>query len=207
MKLEKINDNKIRCILDQKDIEDRKILDNFINKNPLDIKGFFEQLLLEAQNKLDFYVGTSPITIQSNYTKDSKIEFIISKTSSNESIESLFNINEATRLSFIKDNIKNDNFFTAIEFKNIDGIYDFLISGVKLGRLNNTLYKNTESGIYILVLKPKNINKEKFIDLVMLLEEYGSPLNHQNLNESYIEEHFSPLIRKNALQTIYKTFI
>ncbi len=68
----------------------------------------------------------------------------------------------------------------------------------------NSLYKNTSDGQYLLVLGLKTGNKEAFNKTCNILSEYGRLKNLASVSESYFDEHFEAIITGNALQTLAK---
>ena len=69
---------------------------------------------------------------------------------------------------------------------------------------DNTLYKNTSTGRYVLALNLKRSDKAAFNKACNILSEYGKLERRVPASESYFDEHYEEVIRGNALQTLAK---
>lgn len=66
---------------------------------------------------------------------------------------------------------------------------------------NNSLYKQ-QDGSYMLVLSKNGHTPAEFNKICNILSEYGSAARSVPASEAYLEEHFEPVIRANALQSL-----
>ena len=66
----------------------------------------------------------------------------------------------------------------------------------------NSLYKNELNGSYLLLLSPLGLSAADFNRICNILTEYGHPEQFSAAAESYLEEHFEPIIRDNAIQSL-----
>lgn len=66
---------------------------------------------------------------------------------------------------------------------------------------NNSLYKQKD-GSYILVLSKSSHTPGEFNKFCNVLSEYGSCLKSVPASEAYLEEHFEPIIKNTALQSL-----
>ena len=67
---------------------------------------------------------------------------------------------------------------------------------------SNTLYKDEKSGSYLLLIDSAGQNASDFNRICNLISEYGKPEKSVNAARAYLEEHFEPLIRDNALKSL-----
>ncbi|MGN0376435.1 MAG: adaptor protein MecA [Suilimivivens sp.] len=65
----------------------------------------------------------------------------------------------------------------------------------------NSLYKQ-QDGTYILVLSKSGHTPSEFNKICNILSEYGSAARSVPASEAYLEEHFEPVIKSNALQSL-----
>lgn len=77
-----------------------------------------------------------------------------------------------------------------------------VLGGCYNGR--NSLYKNEKQSSYILVVTQSKHTPEEFNKICNMLSEYGSPESLAAASEAYMEEHFEPVIKDNAVQTLAK---
>ncbi len=66
----------------------------------------------------------------------------------------------------------------------------------------NTLYKNDINGAYLLLVSPLGLTTADFNRICNILTEYGHPEPYSTASESYLEEHFDPIIKDNAIQSL-----
>ena len=74
----------------------------------------------------------------------------------------------------------------------LDGIYNG----------SNTIYKDDAKGCYYLILHKSGHSPDEFNKTCNIAGEYGTPLKNTYASPSYFEEHFVPLIKTKALQTL-----
>lgn len=66
----------------------------------------------------------------------------------------------------------------------------------------NTVYKDEKTGVYYLIAHKSEHTPEEFNKICNTMSEYGRPVHNMYASHSYYEEHYEPLIRKNALQVL-----
>jgi adapter protein MecA 1/2 len=66
----------------------------------------------------------------------------------------------------------------------------------------NSLYKNEKASGYILVVSQSDHTPEEFNKICNILSEYGSLEKFVSASEAYMEEHFEPLIKDKAIQSL-----
>ncbi len=74
-----------------------------------------------------------------------------------------------------------------------------VLSGYYAGK--NSLYKKAD-GSYILVLSKSGHTPAEFNKICNILSEYGSSAKSVPASEAYLEEHFEPIIKDAALQSL-----
>ncbi|MBO5177139.1 MAG: adaptor protein MecA [Lachnospiraceae bacterium] len=66
----------------------------------------------------------------------------------------------------------------------------------------NTLYKDEAEGNYYLVLHMSDHTPEEFNRICNVISEYGTPVNTGYASLSYFAEHFKPIVKADAVQTL-----
>jgi adapter protein MecA 1/2 len=66
----------------------------------------------------------------------------------------------------------------------------------------NTLYKDSASGTYYLILHRSNHEPEEFSKVCNILYEYGTLMKNSGSSQYYYEEHFQPVIKNNAVEIL-----
>ena len=68
----------------------------------------------------------------------------------------------------------------------------------------NSLYKDKDTGRYLLVISEDSEHTESFSKACNILSEYGKLERNSNASESYFNEHFELVFEHDALQKIGK---
>lgn len=66
----------------------------------------------------------------------------------------------------------------------------------------NSLYKNETTSSYILVVTQSEHTPQEFNKICNILSEYGNPEKFVSASEAYMEEHFEPVIKDKAVQSL-----
>lgn len=66
----------------------------------------------------------------------------------------------------------------------------------------NSLYKNDKTSAYMLVASQSEHTPEEFNKICNIFSEYGTPDKYASASEAYMEEHFEPIIKNNAVQSL-----
>ena len=66
----------------------------------------------------------------------------------------------------------------------------------------NSLYKNEKLSSYILVVTQSEHTPQEFNKICNMLSEYGNPEKFVSASEAYMEEHFEPVIKDKAIQSL-----
>lgn len=67
---------------------------------------------------------------------------------------------------------------------------------------SNSLYKQDATGRYILTVFKGHHSPVEFNKVCNILSEYGSVEKYASASEAYLEEHFNPIIKEHALQSL-----
>ncbi len=67
---------------------------------------------------------------------------------------------------------------------------------------SNSLYKNDAAHRYVLVISKGKHSPVEFNKVCNILSEYGKAEKYVSASEAYLEEHFNPIIKENALQSL-----
>lgn len=66
----------------------------------------------------------------------------------------------------------------------------------------NSLYKDENSGVYLLLLSSANTTAATFNRVCNIVSEYGSATHSVLSTMAYLEEHFEPLIKEHAIEVL-----
>lgn len=198
MKIEKLDENKIKITFNIDDLEAKHIdLYSFMHNTP-ETQDLFWDILNEAERECGFNVDNSMIYVEATTSGSGNFVLIVTKT--NEKPTTL--THQQTNNTLKKKNYKLKR--KAVSFKLEENIYEFdnfddiceFIKTINAKELeNNSLYRMGEK--YYL-----KSNKMPFNNIL----EYASISKYPNLLESRLKEYGELVIFEDALQTISKYF-
>ena len=245
MKIEKINENQIRCTLTREDLESHQIRISELAYGTEKAKKLFRDMMQQAQMQFGFEADNIPLMIEAIPVNTESIILIITKVEDPEELDTRF-----SKFSPYKDAGQTEN----IQFDGADNIIDIFQklyeaklknitkkqpatpagkedksnavqeeSPVNLTRLytfrylddvisashglngffdgENTLYKNSSSSRYQLVIRQSSCTPEEFNKVCNILSEYGTGKAFSLSGEAYLKEH-GELLSEDALQRL-----
>lgn len=133
-----------------------------------------------------------------------------SLTDASQQLNTLNSQNEKTDAEANKSTIDNStgnnhsNITIIFEFTSIDNI--IALSKVLVGKYNgvNTLYYNSESNIFYLIMEQSDHTPEEFNQICNITSEYGELSNFNYESVFYIQEHYELLSKSTALSVFAK---
>ena len=90
MKIEKINDRQIRCILTKEDLEDRKIRLSELVYGGEKARGLFRDMLMKAADELGFDYNNNPLMVEAVPTGHEQLVLIITRVDDPEELDTRF---------------------------------------------------------------------------------------------------------------------
>ncbi len=210
MKIEKINENKIKIILTFDELENRNISLTEISKNTNIAQDFFITLLEESNLEEDFIIDDSHLFIEA--ASDNNNLFIITITKINDipelkkySLMENKNIKKIKKKPKCKSNIikyKVDSYIYS--FSSIDTILKLCEQSKKeklfFGR--NSLYKYQNN--YFLIFSKNSVKNDKFLKTYVFLSEFCDNYYSLDLYETTLIEKSRLIIKDYALQRLNK---
>lgn len=67
---------------------------------------------------------------------------------------------------------------------------------------DSKLYRNKETGEYLLILKRSKMDMIDFVKACNLASEFGGPIKSGKLGEAYLEEHYEVICAKDAIEIV-----
>lgn len=218
MKIEKINENKVRITLTLDELEKREISLTDIEKDTKVAKDFFINLLEESNLDEEFELDGSHLFIEA--ASDNNNLFVITITkindipelkkyslmeSNNTNSRNLNNVNNKKQVKKCKNDIVKYKVDSNIySFSNIDNILKIceLSKKEKLFFGRNSLYKYEKT--YFLIFNKTSIKNERFLKTYVFLSEYCDNYYSTDIYETSIKEKANLIIKDFALQRLNK---
>ncbi len=195
MKIEKLNENKIKIIFNYKELEENNISVHSFLSNSIESQKLFWAILDIAHEDLGFDISNSKISYET-LSYDNK-NFVIYVT---KNIDSSFSFSENDLLNFQRNNIPNVLLY---KFENINDIFsfcDFIKKVFSPINFNSSLHKYNDS--YFIKIDAQNLNFNKKKKLIYTLIEFNDYLKVSNLSLLRFEEFSEILIKDNAIQNL-----
>ncbi|MBO4845530.1 MAG: adaptor protein MecA [Lachnospiraceae bacterium] len=252
MKIEKVNDNQIRCTLTKADLADRELKLSEIAYGTEKAKNLFRDMMQQAAIKFGFEADNIPLMIEAIPLNADCIVLIITKVEDPEELDTRFSRfapdSEETDEDFdsgldyddtivhstddvmdlfkkikkeasdilekaaqktqpAKEEEQNEEPAFASKIFSFDSMAAVIRPSVALKGVyddKNSLYKDSKSGRYMLVLNKTDSPTENFNKACNILSEYGKLERLLPTSEYYFKEHFDCVIEDDAIQSLSK---
>ncbi len=251
MKIEKVNEQQIRCTLTREDLLNSELKISELAYGTEKAKSLFRDLMQQAAYECGFEAEDIPLMIEAIPLNAECIVLIVTKVEDPEELDTRFakfapsvhdddyemeetEDNEALMEAFADsaDEVLNllrrmngteesapspkgahrENAQPALpgQEKPASRLFSFrsLREVTRLARVigtcrsSNTLYKDEAGGNYLLLVAPEKMEAADFNRICSLISEYGRPEKTANSAKAYLEEHFEPLIKESAVETL-----
>ena len=193
MKIEKVDDNKVKIILSFEELEMRNITLSDIEKNNVAARNLFTSLIEE--NNLDelFSCDDSQLFIEASSDNTNTFILTITKTDDLPDITS-YSKSEPKLLYRIDSRL--------FEFNSLDVILDFckIAKEENLFFGKNTLYKYEDK--YFILFSDNAIKNKRFIKTYIMLSEYCSRYFSYDIFYTTIIEKAKVIVANRALQKL-----
>ncbi len=246
MKIEKISDTQIRCILSRQDLADRNLKLSELAYGSDKAKDLFRELMVQASYECGFEAEDIPLMIEAIPVSGDCLVLVVTKVEDPDELDMRFSSFSSFRdsteessspVSSVADEIlecfgqlgallgksreaiekesdsseessQNESSPTPASFVKV---YSFpsLNAAAELAHLispyyfgESTLYKEEPDSVYYLVLHMSEHTPEEFNRICNVVSEYGAPVSTGYSSLSYFEEHFKPIVKTDAVQTL-----
>lgn len=265
MKIEKVNDNQIRCTLTKDDLADRELKISELAYGTEKAKSLFRDMMQQASYEFGFEAEDIPLMIEAIPLSADCIILVITKVEDPEELDTRFskfapslsdeeNLGNDAEVSpltgaddvldlfkrihdeKIKADIVNNEKFVPLSeslasdktetkpsssvskesvkipvsidltklysFADLDTVtrLSYVLKGYYNGK--NSLYKETSTGKYLLVVSKTAHTPEQFNKVCNILSEYATQVKYAPAIEAFLCEHEEIIIDGNALQML-----
>ena len=220
MKIEKINDNQIRCTLTRADLAARHLKLSELAYGTEKAKMLFHDMMQQASSEFGFEADDIPLMIEAIPASPDSIVLIITKVDNPEELDTRFSkfapledsdtkqamlekLEGADEFLDLLDKVKSAVAEPAIRlfsFSNLDSVIHAARLLHPMYHGANTLYKNETNGIFILALAQSAHTNSEFSKICNMLSEYGSFEKASGAVLAYLEEHCQTVISADAVR-------
>lgn len=224
MKIEKINENQIRCTLSIYDLMERHINIFELAYGTDSLRQLFGDMMQQAFADFGFEADDSPLMIEAIPMPEGSIIVLITKVDEADELD--------TRFSRFAPSIFDDQpFFDEEDLKSLDGASEAegyeqtapeipvrttcsfrfndidsvcevcaLIAGTYSG--NSSLYRDPENNVYYLTVDGSECDNVSFAVTLNTLSEFGSRLRFAYASEAHFAEHYECIVDGYAIQVL-----
>ena len=215
MKIEKVNENQIRCTLSKKELADRQIKLSELAYGSEKAKGLFRDMIEKANDEFGFEADDIPLMIEAIPLSGENIILQITKVEYPEDLDMPFskfsemddeeeNFLEGSILPEFQDEKADEvtHLTKMFEFQNFEQMERLarILSGFYQGK--NDLYKDEEKSRFYLLIEKSNHTPEEFNKVCNVISEYAFHRKYTAAKEAYLKEHGKLLVKGNALQLL-----
>ena len=256
MKIEKVNEQQIRCTLTREDLANRELKISELAYGTEKAKTLFRDMMRQAAYECGFEAEDIPLMIEAIPLNSECIVLIITKVEDPEELDTRFSkfapsvhedddydedaedladilsdgadevLNMLRRMSGSESqesSAKTSASSAGTQFQkpvpkeasqpqqittrlfSFDTLHDVtrmahVASSSYKG--SNTLYKDEAGGNYLLLVSSSGQNAADFNRICNLISEYGKPEKAVLSAKAYLEEHYEPLIKDNAIAAL-----
>jgi len=208
MKIEKINDNKIRVTISVNDLEERNIDLGSLNYNSPAAQELFWDMMEQAELQFGFNASDSQIMVEPNLDSEDGFIITITKVEDDYNFESIQKyIKDRYKKSDLRVKKKNRKICSAIMIYSFGCFEDLCVLCRKIEPMysgESTVFKCKDT--YYLILTRNNyvVHNAKMFEA--LLNEYGKKVTNMSFYEGYLNEYGTKIIEYNAVNVINSYF-
>lgn len=228
MKFRKLDNNTVRCVLSQEDMEEHglKLEDFFTDKDKT--RGFLEDIVRQAQEEVGYETSGDTLAMQvmplphnglaitfSEHAEHSIKDMIGHIRSALEDInaEEIENMiptayeEEKVNTKKEKSNSngkKKKKFFRVYRFENMNAIEAFCKTISKEFTVKSQLYKDETEGQYYLTIEKGRLSIKNLENICLRAPEFATFVSDQESYTVYCKEHFNCIIKKGAVKIMRK---
>ena len=218
MKIEKVNENQIRCTLTKQDLADRQINLRELAYGSEKAKGLFHDMIQQANYEFGFDVSDNPLMVEAIPLSSESLVLLITKVEYPEELD--------TRFSQFTEGGDEEELFSNMgaagnverteapeevpevpadltkmfEFTTIDQVERLAHVLVNYYNGRNDLFKNEKKNRFYLVIHKDDHTPEEFNKVCNIICEYAQQKNYNPAVGAYFAEHGNKITGPQALQ-------
>ena len=206
MRMEKINDRQVRCMITAQDLEDRKLTLKELRYGSRETTALFHEMLNTASSQYGFNEDGLPIMIEAVPVSPEELMVIISAVEDAEELDPHFAQyaeieedpnGEQKREGFYEpDRIMDIIRACLISMKDIDEVISFCKQVGPGYPGTSELYRNSKNGGYYLALiRPEEMESRDYNVFLNSIMEYGEIVPGGSVVYAQLKEHETPVMQ------------
>lgn len=201
MKIERINDNKLKIVLSKQDLIDKNIDIHTLNPNSIESQDLFFDILQEIEFYYGFDMGNSQVLLEGVSTSSGGMILTVTKNSATPK-HNHTNTKIKPKIKATKKNNTLEMKDLIYKFDDFDNICEF-INRIKNIRITyeNSLYEYNQN--YYLVLSCSENDEKIYKKLLFVLSDYATFASNVSIKNK-LNEYGNMIIEKNAINQLKK---
>lgn len=229
MKIEKINENQIRCTLTKEDLASRQLKLSELAYGTEKAKRLFREMMQQANFEFGFEAEDIPLMIEAIPMNAECIVLLITKVEDPEELDTRFarfspgendyRDEEDEEYEIDSDDMMDmghpfapqpeepmeaDSSRPSVRIFTFRTLSEVMNAAAQLGKVCpcvNSLYKDSKSNSYLLVIERNDLALEIYNRICNTLSEYGS-MKRGTLSADFLKEHCEVILADKALQNL-----
>ena len=203
MRMERINDRQVRCLITAQDLKQRKLMLRELKYGNRETSELFREILTRATTEYGFNEDELPVMIEAVPLNANELLIILSAVEDAEELDPHF-------AHFAEPPVEKDaappqeTFYDQgenmpplpvclVRFPDIDACMRFCRSFARFpGR--SRLYKTEEHGLLLALLRPESMSGQDFFRFLNSVLEYADVVDNSAILYAYLDEHEHPVM-------------
>lgn len=207
MKVEKINENKIKVLIGSSEAKELNITEKMIAHNTPEVQRMFRRAIALAEESANFYIDGAKLFVETIPSYTDGIGMLITKVCSEQELEAAVNNCSykgkihRSRISSVDGRVRRSRKYIYV-FDNFEDVCH--ASSQLIGRFDgiSNLYKLSEK--FYLLLMPSN--PAFMCDADTVLSEFSQKVSHGQYVHGRLNEYGKLMIQGNAVSVLYAYF-
>ena len=212
MRLQKVNEHEIRCVINSQDLEAHKITMKELRYGSKETKELFREVMTRAFSEYNFNAEGLPLMIEAIPMSPEELLLIISAVEDAEELDPHFaeyaeaeaeSADAKPEARFLETEAAEETGIKAVVlyFKDIDEVITFCRQ-VPLYSGRSMLYRCEEGGFYLTLTRPEEMSVKEFNRFVNSSSEFGTVIAESGILYARLREHEKPVMEDPLVKLI-----
>lgn len=205
MRMERINEHQVRCVITLQDLEEHKLTTGDLKYGTKEIRALFNEVIGRAVENYKFNEDHLPVMVEAIPIKDGELLVILSAVENVEELDPHFahfqedaadveDTEETEELGFTAPEENEKEQVALFSFYGIGEVIEFC-RRIATMNIHSELYRGeTPHGFYLALFCPDYMQAEEFHSFKNSLREFREPLEKGTAVYAWLREHGAPMI-------------
>lgn len=206
MRMERINDRQVRCLITAQDLQQRKLMLRELKYGSRETSELFREILTRATTEYGFNEDELPVMIEAVPLSASELLIILSAVEDAEELDPHF-ARFAEPPQEKEQASEQETFYQPeenarpvpvclVRFQDIDECVRFCRSIAASFKGRSRLYKTAEYGLLLALIRPETMSGTDFFNFLNGVLEYADLVENSPVIYAYLNEHATPVMEE-----------